>query len=70
MDIIQQRVALQQRQFKEFEKRERQRKSRKIKAVHDFLSEEEITEMLEDCKNEEVLSIYTYLHYILIYVHL
>jgi hypothetical protein len=55
MDIIQQRVALQQRQFQEFEKRERERKSRKIKAVHDFLNEEELTEMLEDCKNEEVI---------------
>lgn len=61
MDIIQQRVALQQRQFQEFEKRERERKSRKIRDVYDFLSDEEINEMLEDCKNEEVLSSYMHL---------
>lgn len=54
MDIIQQRVALQQRQFKEFERREKARKSKKIKGVYDYLTEEEIEEMLEDCKNDEV----------------
>ncbi|KAI8988300.1 hypothetical protein BDF20DRAFT_833164 [Mycotypha africana] len=53
MDIIQKRVALQQRQFKEFEKRERARKTRKIRAVYDYLTDEEIVEMLEDCKNDE-----------------
>lgn len=54
MNIIQKRVALQQRQFKEFERREKMRKSRKIKGVYDYLTEEEIEEMLEDCKNDEV----------------
>ncbi|KAI8370003.1 hypothetical protein BD560DRAFT_397338 [Blakeslea trispora] len=53
MDIIQKRVALQQRQFKEFEKREYARKSKKIKAVYDYLTDEEILQMLEDCKNDE-----------------
>ncbi|KAI8375282.1 hypothetical protein EDC96DRAFT_496698 [Choanephora cucurbitarum] len=53
MDIIQKRVALQQRQFKEFEKREYARKSKKIKAVYDYLTDEEISQMLEDCKNDE-----------------
>ncbi|KAI8098333.1 uncharacterized protein B0P05DRAFT_7135 [Gilbertella persicaria] len=53
MDIIQKRVALQQRQFKEFERREHARKSKKIKAVYDYLTDEEITEMLQDCKNDE-----------------
>ncbi|KAI9282245.1 hypothetical protein BY458DRAFT_537726 [Sporodiniella umbellata] len=53
MDIIQQRVALQQRQFQEFEKREHKRKSIKIKSVYDYLSSEEMSEMLIDCKHDE-----------------
>ncbi|KAI8875491.1 hypothetical protein K501DRAFT_233613 [Backusella circina FSU 941] len=52
-DIIQQRVALQQRQFKEFQRREQARKSKKILAIYDYLSAEEIEEMLEDCKDDE-----------------
>lgn len=54
MDIIQKRVALQQRQFQEFEKREYKRKSIKIKGVYDYLSDEEISEMLVDCSHDEV----------------
>jgi hypothetical protein len=57
MNIIQKRVALQQRQFKEFERREITRKSKKIKGVYDYLTGEEIEEMLEDCKNDEVKKI-------------
>ncbi|KAI9263549.1 hypothetical protein EDC94DRAFT_82534 [Helicostylum pulchrum] len=53
MDIIQQRVALQQRQFQEYEKREHIRKSKKIKTVYDYLSEEEIAAMLTDCRHNE-----------------
>lgn len=52
-DIIQQRVALQQRQFQEYERREQARKSKKIKTVYDYLSEEEITVMLADCGHNE-----------------
>ncbi|KAG1383435.1 hypothetical protein G6F61_001369 [Rhizopus arrhizus] len=53
MDIIQKRVALQQRQFQEFEKREYKRKSIKIKGVYGYLSDEEISEMLVDCSHDE-----------------
>ncbi|KAI9477805.1 MAG: hypothetical protein EXX96DRAFT_568280 [Benjaminiella poitrasii] len=53
MDIIQKRVALQQRQFQEFERRENARKSKKIRSVYDYLTDEEISEMLEDCKHDE-----------------
>lgn len=52
--IIQQRVALQQRQYKEFEKREQLGKIRKIKSIYDYLTREEIMEMLDDCNNDEV----------------
>ncbi|CAO3631143.1 unnamed protein product [Mucor hiemalis] len=52
-DIIQQRVALQQRQFQEYERREQARKSKKIKTVYDYLSEEEIAVMLADCGHNE-----------------
>lgn len=58
MDIIQQRVALQQRQFQEYEKREHIRKSKKIKTVYDYLSEEEIAAMLTDCRHNEVNTYY------------
>lgn len=54
MDIIAKRVALQQRQFAEYERRERTRKSQKIRAMFDYVSDEEIDEMLEDCGNDEV----------------
>ncbi|KAI8997410.1 hypothetical protein BDB01DRAFT_771026 [Pilobolus umbonatus] len=53
MDIIQQRVALQQRQFQEFERKEQAQKSRKIKAVYDYLTQEEIAQMLVDCSHDE-----------------
>lgn len=54
MDIIQKRVALQQRQFAEFEKRDKARKYQKIKAIYDYLTSEEVDEMLKDCSNDEV----------------
>ncbi|RUS20171.1 hypothetical protein BC937DRAFT_86241 [Endogone sp. FLAS-F59071] len=53
MDIIQKRVALQQRQFAEYERREKLRKSRKICAMFDYVCEEEIDEMLLDCEGDE-----------------
>ncbi|KAG2225897.1 hypothetical protein INT45_006593 [Circinella minor] len=53
MDIIQKRVALQQRQFKEFERRDKARKYKKIKSMFDYLTAEEIDEMLIDCENDE-----------------
>ncbi|CAB4378462.1 hypothetical protein RhiirA5_353860 [Rhizophagus irregularis] len=52
-DIIDKRVALQQRQYAEFERRERERKSQKIRAVFEFVSDEEIEEALKDCENDE-----------------
>ncbi|RHZ67009.1 hypothetical protein Glove_303g36 [Diversispora epigaea] len=52
-DIIDKRVALQQRQYAEFERRERERKSRKIRGVFEFVSNDEIAEALRDCENDE-----------------
>ncbi|CAG8648911.1 10394_t:CDS:10 [Acaulospora morrowiae] len=52
-DIIDKRVALQQRQYAEFERRECERKSRKIRGVFEFVSDEEISEALRDCENDE-----------------
>ncbi|CAG8780670.1 12179_t:CDS:10, partial [Cetraspora pellucida] len=51
--IIDKRVALQQRQYAEFERRERERKSLKIRGVFEFVSDEEISEALRDCENDE-----------------
>lgn len=52
--IIQQRVALQQRQYQAFEKKERSRKIRKVKDVYDYLTSEEIMAMLDENENDEV----------------
>lgn len=53
MDIIQKRVALQQRQFAEFERRDKARKYKKIKAIFYYVNPEEVDEMLIDCENDE-----------------
>ncbi|CAO3601179.1 unnamed protein product [Absidia cylindrospora] len=53
MDIIQQRVARQQQQFAEYEHKEKIRKFKKVYAIFDYLTMEEMEEMLIDCKNDE-----------------
>ncbi|GAB5586588.1 hypothetical protein Unana1_01488 [Umbelopsis nana] len=53
MEVIQKRVAFQQRQFAQYERREKMRKSSKIRAMYDYISDEEIDEMLLDCGNDE-----------------
>ncbi|RKP36824.1 hypothetical protein BJ085DRAFT_22073, partial [Dimargaris cristalligena] len=53
MDIITKRMALQQRQFAEFERREFNRKARKIRNMYDHLSDEEIKFALEQFRNNE-----------------
>ena len=53
-DIVAQRVALQQRQFMEYERREKIRKSKKIRNMFEHVNDEEIEEMLVDCDGDEV----------------
>ncbi|KAJ3029628.1 hypothetical protein HDV00_009523 [Rhizophlyctis rosea] len=53
MAIIQKRVALQQKQFQEYERREMARKICKIKSVFEFLKVDEIREALAETKNDE-----------------
>ncbi|ORZ07129.1 hypothetical protein BCR42DRAFT_456122 [Absidia repens] len=53
MDIIQQRVARQQQQFAEYEHKEKIRKFKKVYSIYDYLTIEEMEEMLVDCKNDE-----------------
>ncbi|KAF8935396.1 hypothetical protein BGZ47_009965 [Haplosporangium gracile] len=53
MDIIQQRVAFQQRQFAAYEEKEKQRRYKKLKSHYGYLVEAEIDEALEDCANDE-----------------
>ena len=52
--IIEQRVALQQRQYQAFERKEKSRKIRKVKDVYDYLTSEEIMAMLDENENDEV----------------
>ncbi|ORX81632.1 hypothetical protein K493DRAFT_308021 [Basidiobolus meristosporus CBS 931.73] len=53
MDIIAQRVALQQRRFAEFERKEFEQKARKIRTMFDYLSDEEIKHALKQWSNDE-----------------
>ena len=57
-EIISRRVALQQRQFAAYEEREGKRKSIKIRTMFDYVCDEEITELLQDCKGDEDEIIY------------
>ncbi|KAJ3056246.1 hypothetical protein HK097_007606 [Rhizophlyctis rosea] len=53
MAIIQKRVALQQRQFQEYQRRELARKICKVKGVFEYLKVDEIREALADAKDDE-----------------
>ncbi|KAI7896203.1 uncharacterized protein EV154DRAFT_411833, partial [Mucor mucedo] len=57
-EIIAQRVALQQRQFAAYERRENIRKSAKIRKMFDYVCDEEILECLKDCNGDEDEVIY------------
>lgn len=59
-DIIKKRVALQQRQFEEYRRREISRKYAKIKLVHRHVTEKEVTIALEECQDDEV---YIYMNF-------
>lgn len=52
MDIIQQRVLLQQRQFETFQRREFLRKSRKIRKVFPHLTDDELREALKEFNDD------------------
>ncbi|KAI9317964.1 hypothetical protein BX666DRAFT_1933332 [Dichotomocladium elegans] len=56
--IVAKRVALQQRQFMQYQKREKKRKSKKIRAMFEHVTDEEIEEMLLDCEEDEDEVIY------------
>ncbi|CAO3669593.1 unnamed protein product [Umbelopsis ramanniana] len=53
MEVIQKRVAFQQQRFAQYERREKNRKSSKIRTMFDYVCDEEIDEMLLDCGNDE-----------------
>ena len=52
--LVAKRVAQHQQQFAAYEKRERARKAKKIRAIFDHVDNEEIAAMLRDCDNDEV----------------
>ncbi|KAJ3161465.1 hypothetical protein HDU86_007247 [Geranomyces michiganensis] len=53
MNIIQQRVALQQRQFREYQRREAARKVAKVRSMFDFLKKQDIEAALGDANEDE-----------------
>lgn len=52
--LVAKRVAQHQQQFAAYERRERARKAKKIRAIFDHVDNEEISAMLRDCDNDEV----------------
>ncbi|KAJ2343052.1 vesicle-mediated transport, partial [Coemansia sp. RSA 2671] len=60
MSIIKQRVALQQQQFAEFERREFEHKARRVRLMYGYLDDEEIREALREGKNDADETIYQF----------
>ncbi|KAJ2146601.1 hypothetical protein IW136_000506 [Coemansia sp. RSA 678] len=60
MVIIQQRVALQQQQFAEFERREFAHKAQRIRQMYSYLDDEEIREALKEGQNDVDEAIYQF----------
>ncbi|KAJ2876363.1 hypothetical protein H4R27_006347 [Coemansia aciculifera] len=60
MSIIKQRVALQQQQFAEFERREFEHKARRVRHMYGYLDDEEIREALKEGKNDADETIYQF----------
>ncbi|KAJ2636173.1 hypothetical protein GGF40_003165 [Coemansia sp. RSA 1286] len=60
MTIIQQRVALQQQQFAEFERREFAHKARRIRLMYGYLDDDEIREALKEGSNDVDETIYQF----------
>ncbi|KAJ3280161.1 hypothetical protein HK104_000865 [Borealophlyctis nickersoniae] len=53
MDIIQRRVAIQQKQYQEFQRKEMARKICKVRGVFEYLKLDEIKEALAEAKDDE-----------------
>ncbi|KAJ2355778.1 hypothetical protein H4S01_006828, partial [Coemansia sp. RSA 2610] len=60
MVIIQQRVALQQQQFAEFERREFAHKAQRIRQMYSYLDDDEIREALKEGHNDVDETIYQF----------
>ncbi|KAJ2160225.1 hypothetical protein GGF46_002434 [Coemansia sp. RSA 552] len=60
MDIIKQRVALQQQQFAEFERREFAHNAQRIRNMYSYLHDDEIREALKEGSNDVDESIYQF----------
>ncbi|KAJ1740662.1 hypothetical protein LPJ78_003384 [Coemansia sp. RSA 989] len=60
MEIIKQRVALQQQQFAEFERREFAHKAQRIRQMYRYLDDEEIREALKEGSNDVDETIYRF----------
>ncbi|CDH56948.1 ubox domain containing protein [Lichtheimia corymbifera JMRC:FSU:9682] len=52
-DLVAKRVLMHQKLVKKHERREKRRKSKKIRIMFDYVNDEEIDEMLNDCKGDE-----------------
>lgn len=65
-DLVRRRVALQQQAHQIYEQKERERKVRKVRIVHEHVTEEEAARALVASSNNEVCNIRYAAHYVLI----
>jgi hypothetical protein len=53
-EIVRQRVDLQRKQFEQFMKRQNEKRTRKIRSIHPYITEREALQALKECNDDEV----------------
>ena len=53
-EIVRQRVELQRKQFEQFMKRQNEKRTRKIRSIHPYITEREALQALKECNDDEV----------------
>lgn len=52
-EIVRQRVELQRKQFEQFMKRQNEKRTRKIRSIHPYITEREALQALKECNDDE-----------------
>jgi len=53
-EIVRQRVELQRKQFEQFLRRQNEKRTRKIRSIHPYITEQEALQALKECHEDEV----------------
>jgi hypothetical protein len=54
-EIVRQRVDIQRKQFEQFMKRQNEKRTRKIRTIHPYITEQEALQALKECNDDEVI---------------